>query len=339
MCLQLKRRIYGFDFLPRQWQATKRGSTSIRAFWNPPDKPEESEIGQAIFIPYAVSHFRVEYANPPTGIPVSWWRSVEDSMSGFTVESFVDELAAAAGVDPLEFRLRLIGTEPRKLPNPLWPEGAPLETQRFRSMLELAAQKAGWGKPLEGGRARGIAGYFSFNSYVAQVAEVSINKSGVRVHRVVCAVDCGRAVNPDGVKAQMESAVVYALTAALYGEITIENGAAKQSNFNDYPMLRMRDMPEIEVHIVPSAEAPRRNGRAGRPAARSSGCKCDLCRHAEADPAAAHPRRGPAFGLKSLPQFESFRARRRWRLRSDSASIGMLEGLHPEDRERHRRTT
>jgi isoquinoline 1-oxidoreductase beta subunit len=115
------------------------------------------------------------------------------------------------------------------------------------------------------GRQPRYSGYFSFNSYVAQVAEVSINKGGVRVHRVVCAVDCGRAVNPDGVKAQMESAVVYALTAALYGEITIENGAAKQSNFNDYPMLRMRDMPEIEVHIVPSAEAPSGMGEPGVP--------------------------------------------------------------------------
>jgi isoquinoline 1-oxidoreductase beta subunit len=244
-------------------------STSIRAFWDPPEKakPEAQEIGGAAFIPYAIPNFRIEYAPVATEVPRAWWRSVEDSSSGFVVESFLDELAAAAGVDPLEFRLRFL-KEDRKVPNVMWPTGAPLDTRRFRNTLQLASDKAGWGKPLPAGQARGIACWYSFDTFVSEAAEVSVEKNGrVRVHRVVCAVDCGRAVHPDGVASQMEGAIIYGLSAALMGEITVEGGAVKQSNFNDYPVLRMREAPKIEVHIVPSQELPTGTGEPGLPPA------------------------------------------------------------------------
>ena len=233
-------------------------STSIRAFWDPPEKakPEESEIGEASAIPYLVENFRLEYANPKSGVPVAWWRSVENSMNGFTIESFIDELAAAAGIDPLEFRIRAIGPV-RKVKDPADPETPPLDTARIKAALELAANKAGWSTPLPKGSGRGIACYFSFHTYAAEVAEVTFGpKGGLRVDRVVCAVDCGRALNPDGVRAQVESAVVYGLSAVLHGEITIKDGAVVQTNFNNYPVLRMKEMPVVEVHIVPSTADP-----------------------------------------------------------------------------------
>jgi isoquinoline 1-oxidoreductase beta subunit len=207
----------------------------------------------------------LEYAPAASGVPRAWWRSVENSSNGFVVESFVDELAAAAKTDPLEFRLRLIGA-PRKVGDLKDEDNPPLDTARFKALLELVAGKSGWGKPLSPGRARGIAAFYSFNTYAAQVAEVSVASGGkLRVHRVTCAVDCGRAVDPDGVKAQMESAIVYALSAALMGEITIANGSVQQSNFNDYQVLRMNDMPEIEVFIMPSTVAPTGIGEPGVP--------------------------------------------------------------------------
>jgi isoquinoline 1-oxidoreductase beta subunit len=238
-------------------------STSISAFWDPPEraKPEESEITGAVNLPYAIPNIRVEYAPAASGVPVAWWRSVEHSFNAFAVESFVDELAAAARMDPLKFRLRML-QEPRKVPA----SDMVLDTQRLKGVLELAAERSGWGKPLPKGRARGIACHFSFHTYVAQVAEVSVGKNGaVRVHRVVCAVDCGQPINPDGVKAQMESGIVYGLTAALKGEITIEKGRVQQSNFHDYEMLRINEMPVSEVHIVPSTEAPTGTGEPGLP--------------------------------------------------------------------------
>ncbi|HET9401641.1 MAG TPA: molybdopterin cofactor-binding domain-containing protein, partial [Candidatus Acidoferrales bacterium] len=242
-------------------------STSIRAFWDPPDraKPAQQEVGSAAFIPYSASNYRVEYANPPSGIPVAWWRSVEDSMSGFTVESFVDELAHAAKQDPVEFRLKLIG-EPRKEPNVLWPEARALDTVRHATVIRLAAQKSGWGSAMSAGHGRGIAATYAFDTYVAQVAEVSVAADGkVHVDRIVCAVDCGRVINPDQVKAQMESAIIYALSAALHGEITIANGAVQQNNFNDYEVLRMPEAPKIEVFIVPSDADPSGMGEPGVP--------------------------------------------------------------------------
>jgi len=232
-------------------------STSIRLFWDRGDRvvPERQEIHGAIQQPYC-ANTRLEYAYPQTRVPRAWWRSVSDSMNGFVTESFVDELAWTAKVDPLEYRLRLLSPA-RKIKNPVQPDATINDTARLANVVKLVKEKSGWGSPLAAGRGRGIASHFSFDTYVAQVAEVSVGKDGtLKVHRVVCAVDCGRVVNPDGAAAQAESAIVYGLTAALYGEITIDKGAVQQSNFNDYQMLRINEMPKVEVHFVPSEENP-----------------------------------------------------------------------------------
>jgi isoquinoline 1-oxidoreductase beta subunit len=237
-----------------------QASTSIAAWWGPKDKPENSEFACATFIPYLTPNFRVEYSLAESGVPRAWWRSVESSSSGFVVESFVDELAASARVDPLEFRLRLMG-EPRKIPDFGSKEGSPLDVARLKGVLQFVAAKAGWGQPLEKGRGRGLACFYSFSTYVAGAAEVSVEGGKVKVHRFDCAVDCGRPINPDGVRAQLESAVIYALTATLKNSISIANGAVEQGNFNDYDMLRMRETPPIiAVHIVPSTVNPTGTG-------------------------------------------------------------------------------
>ncbi|MGH7562540.1 MAG: molybdopterin cofactor-binding domain-containing protein [Gemmatimonadales bacterium] len=200
-------------------------------------------------LPYAIPHLEISYSRADLGVPVGFWRSVGHSQNAFAVESFVDELAAAAGRDPVEFRRVLLRGSPRHL-----------------GVLELAAEKSGWGSPLPPGRARGIAVHESFGSWVAQVAEVSVGaEQGVRVHRVVCVVDCGTVVHPDTVAAQMESGIVYGLTAALHGRISIERGRARQSNFHDYRMLTMREMPAVEVHIVPGPWEPGGVGEPGTP--------------------------------------------------------------------------
>ena len=210
---------------------------------------DPTSVEGAADIPYEIPNILVDLHSPQTGVPVQWWRSVGHSHTGFVVESFIDEVAHLAGQDPLEFRRTLLVRHPR-----------------HRGVLELAAQKAGWGKPPASGLARGIAVHASFGSYVAEVAEVSVNSYGeVRVHRVVCAVDCGRRVNPATVEAQMESGIVFGLTAALYGEITLQDGRVEQGNFDDYPMLRISGMPEVEIHIVSSTEAPSGIGEPGVP--------------------------------------------------------------------------
>ncbi len=250
---------------PAAWHH-RFASTSIQAFWNEPDHPrpaEESEIGGAVDMPYAVPSLKVEYAPAVCGVPVMWWRSVESSLNAFVVECFLDELAAAAKADPLAFRLALLA-EPRMIKQPPTTESV-LDTRRLRAALELAAAKAGWGKPLPAGRARGIACHFSFDTYVAEVAEVSVQNGSPRVHRVVAALDCGRVVNPDGVRAQVESAIVYGLSAALKGAITIKDGAAEQTNFDAFEVLRIDEMPVVEVHMVPSTERPTGTGEPGLP--------------------------------------------------------------------------
>lgn len=210
---------------------------------------DEEAVEGAVGVPYAIPNVHVDYVLADTGIPVGFWRSVNHSFNGFVVESFIDELAAASGKDPYEFRRGLLRQAPRHL-----------------GVLELAAKKAAWGSPLPTGRFRGIAVVKSFESYVAQVAEVSVRKDGtVRVHRVVCAVDCGQVVNPDTVEAQMQSGIVFGLTAALKGAITIDKGRTQQSNFHEYQLLRMNEMPVIEVYIVPSTEAPGGVGEVGTP--------------------------------------------------------------------------
>src|SRR6266436_7881607 len=211
---------------------------------------DNSSVEGIVEMKYGIPNFLCEYVLTETGVPVGFWRSVGNSQNGYIVESFVDDLAKAAGKDPFEFRRKLLANAPR-----------------HRGVLELAAEKAGWGKPLPAGRTRGIAVVESFGSFVAEVAEVSLNrKSGeVRVHRVVCAVDCGRYVNPDTIAAQMEGGIVYGLTAALKGQITIEKGRVQQSNFHDYEMLRLNEMPRTEVHIVANNEAPGGVGEPGTP--------------------------------------------------------------------------
>jgi isoquinoline 1-oxidoreductase beta subunit len=203
----------------------------------------------AVEMPYGIPNVHVDYVMTDTGIPVGFWRSVNHSYNAFAVESFIDELAHAAGQDPYEYRRGLLTNAPRYL-----------------RALELAATKAGWGSALPAGVFRGIAVHKSFESYVAQVAEVSVGSDGtVRVHRVVCAIDCGPVVNPDTIEAQMQSGIVYGLTAALYGEIGIDRGRVVQSNFHDYQMLRLAEMPTVEVHIVPSTESQGGVGEPGTP--------------------------------------------------------------------------
>jgi isoquinoline 1-oxidoreductase beta subunit len=236
------------------------------------EKAEESEFGTAAFIPYQTSNYRVEYALAMSGVPRAWWRSVEHSSSGFVVECFVDELAALAGADPLEYRLRLIGDD-RAIPDFTNPKaGNPLKTARLKGVLKLAAEKGGWGSPLPKGLGRGIAGYYSFESYTACVAEVSIEDKAVKVLRLVYAVDCGRAVNPDGVRAQVESAAIYGLSAALHDAITIQRGRVEQSNFNDYEMPRIAETPKIEVYLVSSTEEPTGIGEPGLPVVAPAVC-------------------------------------------------------------------
>ena len=206
-------------------------------------------IGGIAGLAYSIPNRRAEYVYHDPGIPVGFWRAPGGSVSGFITESLVDELAVAVEWDPYVFRRKLLG-------------GAP----RLRNVLEVAAEKAEWGKPLPPGRFRGIAAVETIGSFIAQVAEVSVAADGkVRVHRVVCAVDCGWIINPDTIKAQIEGGTIYGLTAALYGEITIRNGQVVQKNFNDYAMLRMNEAPEIEVHIVPSTEPPGGIGEASVP--------------------------------------------------------------------------
>jgi isoquinoline 1-oxidoreductase beta subunit len=201
---------------------------------------DATSVEGAADILYGIPNLQVDLHTPKIGVPVQWWRSVGHSHTGFSVEAFLDEVAHAGKKDPYELRRELLAKEPRML-----------------GVLNLAAEKAGWGKPLRKGVGRGIGTHFSFETYVAQVIEASVEKNGnVKVHRVVCAVDCGRVINPDIVKAQMEGGIIFGLTAALKTEITLENGRVQQKNFHDYQMLRMFESPIIEVHIVPSDVSP-----------------------------------------------------------------------------------
>jgi isoquinoline 1-oxidoreductase subunit beta len=195
-----------------------------------------------------ITNHRVDLHSPKLGIPVLWWRSVGHSHNGFVMESLIDELALAAGKDPLEYRRALLQNHPRHL-----------------AALNLAAEKAKWGTSLPRGRARGIAVHESFGSYVAQVAEVSVEKGAIRVHRVVCAIDCGVAVNPEAVRAQMESGIAFGLGAVLHSKLSFKDGRVEQSNYHDYRVLRMNEMPVVEVHIVPSTDKMGGVGEPGVP--------------------------------------------------------------------------
>lgn len=208
----------------------------------------KTEFTDAASISYAVPNQRVRHVESPAHVPTGPWRSVDNSQQGFFGEAFFDEMAAAAGRDPYLMRMELLAEHPR-----------------HRGVLEKAAQMAGWGRELPAGRGLGIAVKASFGSIVAQVVEVSVTEGKLTVERVCCAIDAGFAVSPSGVVAQMESGIVYGLTAALYGEINIENGAVKQSNFHDYPMLRYNDCPRIDVEIINSGESWGGAGEPGTP--------------------------------------------------------------------------
>jgi isoquinoline 1-oxidoreductase beta subunit len=236
--------------MPAAWTNRFAGSSVIArylpaAFNNGLD-PDTTE--GAIDLVYDIPNLHVEYVRvEPPGIPTAFWRSVGPSHNVFVTESFMDELAAAARQDPVAYRLALLENE-----------------HRAKTVLALAAEKAGWGEELPPRVGRGVSIQNVFGSYMAQVADVEVAKDGtVRVRRVVCAVDCGTVVNPDTVQAQVQSAVMFGITAALYGELTLRDGRVEQANFDSYQILRMDEAPDVEVHIVPSQELPGGMGEAG----------------------------------------------------------------------------
>jgi isoquinoline 1-oxidoreductase subunit beta len=235
---------------PVAWNNRFAGS-SVIARWLPPafkDGLDPDSTEGAIELVYDLPNFHVEYVRvEPPGIPTAFWRSVGPSHNVFVTESFIDEMAAAAKQDAVAYRRALLDKSPRA-----------------KGVLDLAAEKAGWGQALTKGSGRGVSLQFVFGSYLAQVAEVEVSKEGaVRIRRVVCAVDCGTVVNPDTVQAQIQSGIIFGATAALYGEITLKNGRVEQTNFDTYQMLRMNEAPVIEVHVVKSAEPPGGMGETG----------------------------------------------------------------------------
>jgi isoquinoline 1-oxidoreductase beta subunit len=197
---------------------------------------------------YAIPHTQVDYHSVTGGVPTTYWRAVGYTQNTFFAESFLDEMAAAGRKDPVELRRRLLANTPRLL-----------------NVLNLATEKAGWGKPLPAGHFHGVAVVNNVGSFTAQVAEVSVTGGKVKVHKVVCATDCGQVVNPAIVDQQIRSAIVFGLSAALKGEITIAAGRIQQSNFHQYDVVRMDEAPVVDVHIVPGAEAPGGMGEAGVP--------------------------------------------------------------------------
>jgi isoquinoline 1-oxidoreductase subunit beta len=199
-------------------------------------------------LPYRLPHLTLDFIRHEPGVPVSPWRSVGNSHTAFAIESFVDEAAHAAGQDPVAFRRELLKFQ-----------------HRHRWVLELAAEKAGWATPPPPGHFRGVAVHKCFGSYVAAVAEVSVEGTAIKVHRITMAVDCGRVVNPSLVESQIEGGAVFALSAALKQQITLENGRVQQSNFYDYELLRMHEVPKIEVHIRHNEAAPTGVGEPGVP--------------------------------------------------------------------------
>jgi isoquinoline 1-oxidoreductase beta subunit len=240
------------DGNPLVWTHTIVGQSIMRGTpfeaYGIKDGIDSASVEGASDLLYGIPNLQVDLHSPVIGVPVQWWRSVGHSHTGFSVEAFFDEVAHLGGKDPYELRRVLLAKQPRML-----------------AVLDLAAQKAKWGSKLPPGVGRGIATHFSFDSYVAQVIEASVEKGVIRVHRVVCAVDCGLVINPDTVKGQLEGGVIFGLTAALKTEITLKDGKVEQNNFHDYQMVRMFESPEIEVHIVPSDHSPTGIGEPGVP--------------------------------------------------------------------------
>jgi len=227
-------------------------ASSILSRWAPPafvnGLDEDAVNGAAKEMPYAIPNILVDYVrDEPPGLTTGWWRGVGPTHNIFVVESFIDELAAATKKDPVEFRRSLLGKQPRVL-----------------GVLNLAAEKAGWATALPEGVGRGVSVQFAMGSYLSQVAEVEVSNEGeVKVRRVVCAVDCGQIVNPDTIVAQIEGGIIFGLSAALWGEITLKGGRVEQHNFNDYRVLRINEAPQIEVHLVKNTEAPGGIGEPG----------------------------------------------------------------------------
>jgi isoquinoline 1-oxidoreductase beta subunit len=244
----------GNDGMPTAWEHTEVGQSIMTG--TPfesvmiKDGVDATSVEGVADSPYLkhIPNYQVNLHTVKATIPVLWWRSVGHSHSAFVMESLIDELAHAAKQDPLDYRRALLKDHPRHL-----------------AALNLAAEKADWNKPLPKGVSRGIAVHESFGSYVTQIAEVSVNKGEVKVHRMVTAIDCGLAVNPDSLKAQMESSISFGLGAALFSEITFKEGQVQQSNFHDYQVLRMKDMPKVEVYIVQSTEKMGGVGEPGLP--------------------------------------------------------------------------
>jgi len=232
---------------PIRWH-NRTADVSWERWWNPStDEPEKNNGGDRP--PYDIANLLIDYVELPGGIPIGAWRSVRHSQNGFCLESFVDECAVAAGQDPLRYRLMLLEGKPRQ-----------------QTVLRVAAERASWGKPLPRGRGRGVAFWDYAGTYVAQVAEVTVDSSGaVKVDRVVCGFDCGTVVNPDTVRAQVESAIVWGVNAALWSEITVVEGRAQQSNFHDYRVMRMSESPTIEVELIRNFEPPTGVGEPGVP--------------------------------------------------------------------------
>lgn len=235
------------------WQQRVVGQSIMKGtFLEPmvmPDGIDSTMVEGASTLPYEIPNLALDLHMTEVGVPVLWWRSVGHTHTAYTTEVFFDMLVRAAGRDPLEERLRLLA-----------------KTPRLHAVVKLVGEKSGWGSPLPEGKARGIAMHKSFDTFVAQVAEISLDARGMpKVERVVCAVDCGIAINPDNVRNQMEGGVGYGLAAALHNEITLKDGKVMQSNFHDYQPMRIHEMPQVEVHIVPSGEGPTGMGEPGVP--------------------------------------------------------------------------
>jgi isoquinoline 1-oxidoreductase beta subunit len=224
----------GADGLPVAWQHEVASPSLLKQFGPLAGGLDRSALAVAADLPYAIPSVRVTYADPDLPVTLWFWRSVGASANAFVVEGFLDEVARLGKKDPVALRRALLADKPR-----------------HRRVLDVAAARAGWDTPPPAGRARGVALVESFGSVVAQIAEVSIDRGRVQVHKVVAAIDCGFAINPDTVHAQMDSGIAFGLSAALFGEITIAGGRAEQDNFDSYPVVRMRDMPAVETHIVP----------------------------------------------------------------------------------------
>lgn len=209
---------------------------------------DPTSVEGASTLPYAVPNIHVDLVTTKVGVPVLWWRSVGSTHTAYSTEVLIDEVAQAAGQDPIDFRLAMLGDKPR-----------------HKAVLEKVKEASGWGQAMEKGKGRGVAVAESFGSYVAQVVDVSVNNGAIKVERVICAVDCGTAVNPDVIKAQMEGGIGYGLSAILKGEITLKDGVVEQTNFDGYEVLHLDEMPEVEVHILPSKEGPTGVGEPGVP--------------------------------------------------------------------------